>query len=202
MSLLTERFVREEVLFDHLVIWFNLGARERWRNITSLQTKSSKGNVVNIFSPKQNRATFIRVSFYVKSQRLVIDTQSRLPTLEKLFSILPCVLFVNTTKAETAIVTQATREIAVEIWVTFANRSRVGVFKLPYINSELWWHTNAKLITPIAWKTLELMTENLLLGSPFSSGGTCGPSMMTDVTIISIPIRARADARDSLWISR
>ena len=30
---------------------------------TSRQTKSSNGNVVNIFNPKQNRATLIRVSF-------------------------------------------------------------------------------------------------------------------------------------------
>lgn len=30
---------------------------------TSLQTKSSSGNVVNMFMPKQNLATLMRVSF-------------------------------------------------------------------------------------------------------------------------------------------
>ena len=34
----------------------------REMKVTSRQTKSSSGSVVNIFSPKQNRAKLIRVS--------------------------------------------------------------------------------------------------------------------------------------------
>ena len=52
-------------------------------------------------------------------------------TAEKLFKIFPCVLSVNTKYAEIANVQQDTNEITVEICVTFANRSNVGVLKLP-----------------------------------------------------------------------
>lgn len=50
---------------------------------------------------------------------------------EKLLSIFPCVLSVKITNAEIANVEQATSDSAVDIWVTLAKRSNVGVFKLP-----------------------------------------------------------------------
>jgi len=68
VPLLTEGLVREEILLDHLVIQLIRVLKSKQRKITSLQTKSSKGSVVNMFSPKQNRATFIRVSLYMESQ--------------------------------------------------------------------------------------------------------------------------------------
>lgn len=52
-------------------------------------------------------------------------------TEEKLFSIFPWVLFVNTRNAEIASVQHATSDMAVDICVTFANRSSVGVRRLP-----------------------------------------------------------------------
>lgn len=57
-------------------------------------------------------------------------------------------------------------------------------------------------MTPIAWKMPELMMVNFFSGDPRSSGGTCGPSIMTDNTIINIPMRAKPDARASLEMSR
>ena len=54
--------------------------------------------------------------------------------------------------AETAIKVQHRRLRIVEMCVTNAKRSKVGVLKLPYIRRELWWQTNAKEITPIASK--------------------------------------------------
>jgi hypothetical protein len=119
-----------------------------------------------------------------------------------LFRILPCVLFVKTRNADIPSNKQAIMDTNVEICVTVAKRSSVGVFKLPYISRELWWHTNAKLITPIAWKIPGLMTEKRWDGSPFKSGETCWPSKTTDVTIMSMPISAKADALESLWMSR
>ena len=97
---------------------------------------------------------------------------------------------------------QATSDTAVDTCVTVANRSSVGVLRLPYINSELWWHTKAKLMTPMAWKIPGSTTENRLDGSPFREGGTCGPSNMTEPTMMIIPQSARLDARESLWMSR
>jgi len=44
--------------------------------------------------------------------------------------------------------------------------------------------------------------ENFPSWVPFNSGGTCGPSIRTDITMISMPMRASPDARDSLWMSR
>jgi len=92
----------------------NASCEKKYCSMTSLQTKSSKGSVVNMFKPKQKRATLIKVS---------VD--------EKLFRMLPCVLSVNTRKAEIASVQHATSDSAVEMWVTVANRSNVGVFRLP-----------------------------------------------------------------------
>ena len=65
VSLHVESFVREKILLDYLygsslVI---LCAIYQERMITSRHTKSSSGSVVNMFSPKQNRAMLIRVSF-------------------------------------------------------------------------------------------------------------------------------------------
>ena len=61
----------------------------------------------------------------------------------KLFKMLPCVLSVKTRYADTASVMQATSEIRVEMCVTLAKRSRVGVRRLPYMRRELWWHTGS-----------------------------------------------------------
>lgn len=60
----------------------------------------------------------------------------------------------------------------------------------------------AKLMTPIAWKMPGSMTENRLEGSPLSSGDVWGLSIRTDATIVTIPMRAKPDARESLCMSR
>lgn len=99
---------------------------------TSLQTNNSSGRVVNMFSPKQKRATLMRVSSYLPYQ-LSISTQARvrLPTAGKLLRIFPCVLFVNTQKAGMANTEQESNENKVDTCVTSVNRSMVGVFMLP-----------------------------------------------------------------------
>ena len=61
---------------------------------------------------------------------------------------------------------------------------------------------NAKLITPMDWNTPGPMIENRFDGSPFRMGVTCGPSIRTEVTMISMPMRASPEARESLWMSR
>lgn len=70
VSLRIESFMREKKLLDYLYGRKNLSSKrpikwggERDYFFTSRQTKSSSGSVVNIFSPKQNRAMLIRVSF-------------------------------------------------------------------------------------------------------------------------------------------
>lgn len=70
------------------------------------------------------------------------------------------------------------------------------------MSSELWWHTNAKLITPIAWKRPGPRTVKRCAGAPLSSGGTCSLSMSTDATMMIMPTSASPDARESLWMSR
>ena len=107
--------------------------QSKWM-LTSLHTKSSNGRVVNIFNPKQNLATLIKVSFFNRTS--IFPRSSHVEkktwrTAEKLFKIFPCVLSVKTTYAEIANVQQATNEMTVEICVTFANLSKVGVLKLP-----------------------------------------------------------------------
>lgn len=65
MSLHIENFVREKKLFDYLY-GRNLCHTDiiKWgRRLTSRHTKSSSGSVVNMLSPKENRAMLIRVSF-------------------------------------------------------------------------------------------------------------------------------------------
>ena len=52
-------------------------------------------------------------------------------TCGKLFNMFPWTLSVKTRYAETASVTQETRDINVDTWVTFANLSSVGVRRLP-----------------------------------------------------------------------
>ena len=64
---------------------------------TSLQTKSSSGSVVNMFSPKQKRATLMSVSFWFHLSTPVTVMRTDEHTPAKLFSIFPCVLSVNTT---------------------------------------------------------------------------------------------------------
>jgi len=97
-----------------------LSCEKKYCSMTSLHTNNSSGSVVNMFNPKQNRATLISVSLG-----------------EKLFNMLPLVFSVKTQNAEIPRVQQATKEIAVEMWVTRAKRSSVGVRKLPYIRREL-----------------------------------------------------------------
>ena len=41
---------------------------KKYCSMTSRQTKSSSGSVVNMFSPKQNRATLMSVSFCVRGR--------------------------------------------------------------------------------------------------------------------------------------
>jgi hypothetical protein len=79
MPLLTEQFVGEEVLFDDLERSESTTMAMITRSVrTSLQTNSSSGSVVNIFSPKQNRATLINVSFYEEEyQQAVWDAVHR-----------------------------------------------------------------------------------------------------------------------------
>ena len=70
VSLHIESFVREKKLLDYL---YGAGATcvsydllKKWGerySLTSRHTKSSSGSVVNMFSPKENRAMLIRVSF-------------------------------------------------------------------------------------------------------------------------------------------
>jgi hypothetical protein len=67
----------------------------------------------------------------------LLSSKVEILTGEKLLRIFPSVLSVNTTYAETANVVQATSEINVDMCVTLANLSKVGVRKLPYIKREL-----------------------------------------------------------------
>jgi len=98
----------------------NVSWEKKYCSMTSLHTNSSSGKVVNMFNPKQKRATLIRVSFG-----------------EKLFNIFPCVLSVKTTYPEIARVQHAASDSSVEMCVTIANRSSVGVRRLPYMRREL-----------------------------------------------------------------
>ena len=87
---------------------------------------------MNMLSPKQKRATLMRVSFYScisREAKIVNGIISR--TGEKLFKMLPCVLSVKTRYADIASVQHATRDMAVEMCVTLAKRWSVGVRKLP-----------------------------------------------------------------------
>ena len=84
-----------------------------------------------MLSPKQNRATLMRVLFCDKILNHGLCIVGSLITFEKLFNTFPMVLSVKTRNAEIARVQHATREMNVEIWVTFANRSRVGIRMLP-----------------------------------------------------------------------
>lgn len=74
--------------------------------------------------------------------------------------------------------------------------------QLEFSREDLGGLPNAKLITPIAWKIPDPTIVNRCDGSPLSSGVTWGPSIRTAITMMSIPIRARPEARESLWISR
>lgn len=62
-----EGLVREEILLNYLYgptsSWRGALFIKKGKRCTSRHTKSSSGSVVNIFSPKQNRAKLIRVSF-------------------------------------------------------------------------------------------------------------------------------------------
>jgi len=87
---------------------------KKYCSMTSLQTNSSSGRVVNMLRPKQKRAILIIVS-----------------SAGKLLRILPRVLSVKTRNAEMASVMHATREMIVEMCVTLANLSSVGVRRLP-----------------------------------------------------------------------
>ena len=67
MSLHIESFVREKKLLDYLYgrnfCHTNHKMGRESISLTSRHTKSSSGSVVNMFSPKENRAMLIRVSF-------------------------------------------------------------------------------------------------------------------------------------------
>jgi hypothetical protein len=66
VSLHIESFVREKKLLDYLYgrnLCHAIYKMGRKIPLTSRHTKSSSGSVVNIFSPKENRAMLIRVSF-------------------------------------------------------------------------------------------------------------------------------------------
>lgn len=74
-QVINERSIDEKriVVVKKTCRWrLKLSCEKKYCSITSLQTNSSKGNVVNMFSPKQKRATLISIS---------------LP--EKLFNIFP-----------------------------------------------------------------------------------------------------------------
>lgn len=53
----------------------------------------------------------------------------------------------------------------------------------------------------MAWNIPGLMMEYLASGEPRSSGGTWAPSMMTEMTMMNMPTRAKPDARASLEMS-
>ena len=63
VSLHVERFMREEELLYDLRCSLAVEHTGCSEMHTSLQTNSSSGSVVNMFNPKQKRATLIRVSF-------------------------------------------------------------------------------------------------------------------------------------------
>ncbi len=67
VSLHVESFVREKILLDYLcrrkLCHLVLLMRSKRKPFTSRHTKSSSGSVVNMLSPKENRAMLIRVSF-------------------------------------------------------------------------------------------------------------------------------------------
>ena len=87
-----------------------------------------------MFSPKENRAMLIRVSFsgYIQIG-IKAPGKGGISGLtgEKLLSMLPCVLSVNTTYPDIAIMEHATNDAIVDTCVTVANRSSVGVLRLP-----------------------------------------------------------------------
>ena len=63
------------------------------------------------------------------------------------------------------------------------------------VNQE--WLTKAKLMTPMASKTLGRMKVNLSESAPIISGETREPSMSTEQTMTSMPSRA-ADGRNTM----
>ena len=54
----------------------NGSCAKKYCSITSRQTKSSSGRVVNMLRPKQNRATLIRVSF-CRSRKMSLDKRGQ-----------------------------------------------------------------------------------------------------------------------------
>jgi hypothetical protein len=135
VSLHVESFVREKELLNYLcgVNMVILCATLQTENdVTSRHTKSSSGSVVNMFSPKQNRAMLIRVSFSGTFGSITQEPEgTRWLTGEKLLSMLPCVRSVKTTYPDIAITEHAMSDTTVDTCVTVANRLRVGVLRLP-----------------------------------------------------------------------
>ena len=115
VALHAESLVREEILLDHLATHEEL-QRERREHV---QAKTYPCNI--------DQGVVLENANFVSHPTL----NARKLTGEKLLRMLPCVRSVNTTYPEMAIVAQATNDNAVDTCVTVANRSSVGVFKLP-----------------------------------------------------------------------
>ena len=117
VTLHAERLVREEILLDDLAAHEELQREGR----EHVQAKAKPGNI--------DQGVALRIILGLAHPHF-IDARKTL-TGEKLLRMLPCVRSVKTTYPETAIVVQATNDIAVDTCVTVANRSSVGVFRLP-----------------------------------------------------------------------
>ena len=111
-----ECLVGEEELFDDLAAYEQLQRKSR----EHVQPEAESRNVDEGVILERN----FQNTFFHKELKFLL-------TREKLFKMLPCVLSVNTRNAEIASVQHANSEIAVDTCVTIANRSRVGVLKLP-----------------------------------------------------------------------
>ena len=114
-------------------------------------------------------------------------------SLGKLLRTLPSVLLPKIRYPARAMIKHATMLMLVDQCVTLAKRSSVGFRREPYMRRLLWWQTNAKEMTPMAWKTPELIRREPLSG-PFRSELTRGPWVRTVTRITSMLIRARVDA--------
>ena len=117
MSLRVECLMWEEELLDDLAAY------------EQLQRKSREHVQPEAESRYVNEGVILERNFSESVPHRHFDTF--LLTREKLFKMLPCVLSVKTRNADIASVQHANNEIAVDTCVTIANRSRVGVLKLP-----------------------------------------------------------------------
>ena len=92
---------------------------------------------------------------------------------------------------EIAILDQPMNDTSVDICVTVANQLRVDALRLlPWINSELWRRTEAKIPGS--------MNEKHLNGPPLRSGDTSRPSNTTEATMWDAKMDVMSRCKDSV----